>query len=310
MSAEPSRPVASTPAKPRAFSPSALDLTLVLAVLFADYVAKSFASHAGARELDCLLAPTAALVGALTGHAFVAESGTGYIARELHVVIAPVCSGMNFAIIAFTALTCAFVARIPDTVKKLAWVLMCAPLAYMATVVANTLRIVLGLTAGRTLAAAGLLSAEDAHRAVGVAVYLGALLALHALASAACGRRAGSAVVPLACYVGLTVLAPLVRGAARDPAFFAHGALVLGTAGTLAVVVWHLARSAPRPTGAKASFERHDRDAEDSIRARHGTAQADTVVDPFPPRVDVAQRRHQRALPGQGDAALVFGTVR
>jgi exosortase K len=257
-----------------------------------------------------LLAPTAALVGALTGHPFVAESGTGYIARELHVVIAPVCSGINFAIIAITALTCAFVARIPRATTKLAWVLMCAPLAYMATVVANTLRIVLGLSAGRTLAAAGWLSAEDAHRAVGVAVYLGALLALHALASAAFGQKAGSATVPLACYVGLTVLAPLLRGAARDPAFLAHGVLVLGTAGALAVVVWHLARSAPRPAGARASFGRHERDAEDPTRARRGVAQADTVVDPFPARVDVAQRRHQPALPGQGDAALVFGAVR
>jgi exosortase K len=288
----------------------ALDMALVLAVLGVDYAAKSFASGAGARELDFLLAPTAALVGALTGHTFVAEAGTGYIARDLYLVIAPVCSGMNFAIIAFTALACAFVPRISSALYKVAWTLTAAPLAYVATIVANALRITLGLTAGRALAAAGWLSAEDAHRAVGAAVYLGALLGLHALASAAFGRRPGSAVVPLACYVGVTVLAPLLRGAAREPAFFAHGALVLGTAGALAVVVWHLARSAPRPPQARASFGRHDRAPEDPERTRRIAARADTVVDPFPPRVDVVERRPQRAVPGQGDAPLVLGAVR
>jgi exosortase K len=290
------------------FRVSPLDVVLVFAVLGADYAAKSFASQAGARELDFLLAPTAALVGLLTGHTFVAEAGTGYIARELYLVIAPVCAGMNFLIIAFTALVCAFAPRIPRPSHKLAWVLTAAPLAYVTTVVANALRITLGLTAGREIAAAGWLSPEGAHRAVGVAVYLGALLGLHALASAAFGKRPGSATVPLACYVGVTVLAPLLRGAAHDPAFFSHAALVLGTAGALGVMVWQLARSAPG--GTKASFGRDNRHSDDPRPARHAAARADTVVDPFPPRVELAQRRAQSPLPGQGDSALVLGAVR
>jgi exosortase K len=302
------RPKSSTALERPRFGVSPLDVLLVLAVLGADYAAKSFASHAGARELDFLLAPTAALVGALTGRTFVAEAGTGYIARELYLVIAPVCSGMNFLIIAFTALACAFAPRIPRPSYKLAWVLTAAPLAYVATVVANALRITLGLGAGRAIAAAGWLSPEGAHRAVGVAVYLAALLGLHALASAAFGKRPGSATVPLACYVGVTVLAPLLRGAAHDPAFFSHAALVLGTAGALGVMVWHLSRSAH--LGALASFERDDRDPEDPRPARHAAARADTVVDPFPPRLELAERRAQRPVPRQGDAALVLGAVR
>jgi exosortase K len=288
------------------------DLGLVLGVLGLDYALKSFASQAGARELDFLLAPTAALVGALTGHDFSAESGAGYTSRELFVVIAPACSGMNFAIIAFTALAVTFVGRLRGALAKMGWVMCSAPVAYVATIVANSLRITLGLGAGRSIAAAGWLSHAEAHRALGILVYLGCLLGLHALASAAFGRRPGSAVVPLATYVGVTVLAPLLHGAFRDPAFFGHAGVILGTAGALAAVLWHLAGSASRSDEPKAFFDGTPRDRQ---RGKHtaeaqAAARANTVVDPIRGGLDVARRRVERPLPRQGDAALVFGALR
>lgn len=286
------------------------DVTLVLAVLALAYGAKSFASHAGPRELDFLLAPTAALVGALTRHDFAYESGAGYTSRELYLVIAPVCAGMNFLIIAFTALAATFVSRVRGGPAKVLWVLACAPVAYVATIVANAARITLGLTLGRAVALAGWLSAEDAHRAVGVAVYLGCLLGLHAFASAAFGRRSGSVAVPLASYVGVTVLAPLLRGAAHDPHFLAHSSLILGTAGAIAVVVWHLARSSSAGEASQALGPTDRKRNEERRGARAAAARADTVVDPLAPRVGVARPRAERPLPGQGGAALVLGAVR
>jgi len=207
------------------------DAAAVVLVLALAYLVKAFASHAGARELGFLLAPTAALVSALTGHAFNAESGAGYTSRELFVVIAPVCSGINFAIIAFTALTCSFVADMTRPLAKLLWVLASAPLAYAATLAANALRITLALAVGPRLAAGGLVSAEAAHRAIGVGVYLGCLLGLHALCAGLLRRRPGSVAVPIVVYLGVTLVTPLLRGASLRGQFAAHAAVVIGAAG-------------------------------------------------------------------------------
>lgn len=232
---------------PSAFGVRPADALGALAVFGADYGLKSFASHAGARELAPLLAPTAALVTAVTGHVFNAESGAGYVSRELRVVIAPACSGMNFAIVAFTALALGFVTRFRTPRAKALWLCAAAPLAYIATVLVNALRICLALAVGHELAASGVLSAQDAHRALGVCVYLGCLLGLCALAERALGGRAPARarnsarrswpLVPLGSYVAVTVLTPLLHGAARGP-FWTHATVVAGAAGFVMAVLW------------------------------------------------------------------------
>jgi exosortase K len=232
---------------PSAFGVRPADALGALVVLGTDYGLKSFASHAGAHELAPLLAPTAALVTRVSGHAFHAESGAGYVSRELGVVIAPACSGINFAIVAFTALALGFVTRFATARGKALWLCAAAPLAYAATVSVNTLRICLALAVGHELAAPGVLSAQDAHRALGVCVYLGCLLGLCALVDLALGRRtrAGARnsaaryalLVPLGSYVAVTVLTPLLHGEARG-AFWTHAAVVGGAAGFVIAVLW------------------------------------------------------------------------
>ncbi len=232
---------------PSAFGVRPADALGALAVLGTDYGLKSFASHAGARELAPLLAPTAALVTRVSGHAFHAESGAGYVSREVGVVIAPACSGINFAIVAFTALALGFVTRFATARGKALWLCAAAPLAYAATVGVNTLRICLALAVGHELVAPGVLSGQDAHRALGVCVYLGCLLGLCALVDRALGRRtrAGARnraaryalLVPLGSYVAVTVLTPLLRGEVRG-AFWTHAAVVGGAAGFVIAVLW------------------------------------------------------------------------
>ncbi|HSU38044.1 MAG TPA: exosortase K [Polyangiaceae bacterium] len=276
---------------PSAFGVRPADALGALAVFGADYGLKSFASHAGARELAPLLAPTAALVTAVSGHVFNAESGAGYVSRELRVVIAPACSGMNFAIVAFTALALGFVTRFRTPRAKALWLCAAAPLAYIATVLVNALRICLALAVGHELAASGVLSAQDAHRALGVCVYLGCLLGLCALAERAFGRRAGNAsrnsaarsswmLLPLGSYVAVTVMTPLLHGAARG-AFWTHAAVVGGAAGFVMAVLWltsHFVGSSERSPG--------------RVVAR--------TAGPAGVRfgLDVPERRGERSLPG------------
>jgi exosortase K len=226
---------------------AAADGLAVLAVLAVDYALKSFAARAGARELRPLLAPTAALVSSFTGHAFEAEAGAGYVSRELSVVIAPVCSGVNFAIVAFTALTLGFVSRFATPRAKALWLVTCAPLAYAATIVTNALRIAVALAVRHEATARGLLSAQGEHRAVGVCVYLAGLLGLYALVGLVLdrGRPDGHlaatnrhfVLVPLTSYVAVTVITPLLHGRGHG-AFWAHAAMVGGAASFALGVLW------------------------------------------------------------------------
>jgi len=275
---------------PGAFGVRPADALGACAVLGADYGVKSFASHAGARELAPLLAPTATLVTHVTGHAFRAESGAGYVSRELGVVIAPACSGINFAIVLFTALAFGFVGRFATARGKATWLCAAACLAYLATVGVNALRICLALAVGHELATSGGFSAQDAHRALGVGVYLGCLLGLCALVDRALGRRAGARarnrrarywpLVPLGSYVAVTVLVPLLRGEARG-AFWTHAAVVGGAAGFVIAVLWltpHFVASTERSPGRVVSGTLGPRGV------RFG--------------VDVPERGGERSLPG------------
>lgn len=259
---------------------------LLVVVVVAGAV-KWAAAHAGASELGCLLGPTAALVSLFTGHSFVLEAGAGYTSRELYVVIAPACAGVNFAIIAFTTLALAFTGRFATGRTRAAWLLACAPLAYLATLGANALRITVALGLGRH-ALGALVSESDQHRAIGAGVYLVCLLLLHATAGAALGRRPRSAAVPLASYLAITLVVPLLGGAARQAAFGAHAAVVLGAAGFAAAVLWLLGRLA------QGSQRALGRVGEQAARPAGSLA-----------RLGVAQRHAQRPVPGAGDARLL-----
>src|SRR5690606_10931072 len=64
-------------------------------------VGKQFYRDATPADLRWILAPTAKLVSWLSGHAFVYESGQGWINTDVMFVIAPACAGVHFALAAF-----------------------------------------------------------------------------------------------------------------------------------------------------------------------------------------------------------------
>ncbi|HMJ15666.1 MAG TPA: exosortase K [Polyangiaceae bacterium] len=204
------------------------------AVLAVAYALKRFYASASASELDWLLAPTTWIVARLSGHAFVEERGAGYLSRELGVLIAPSCAGANYLIVAFVLLAAGFLTRLPGAKSKWGWLALSALFAYAATLAVNATRILLTLAMkSQTLPRFGL-SFEQAHRVEGVVVYLSSLWLLYFAAEAVLAssfsrpRRLWTWIaLPWLAYLGITLVVPLLNGAARNADFVKHALTVL-----------------------------------------------------------------------------------
>jgi hypothetical protein len=136
---------------------------------------------------------------------------------------------------------------------------MSVALAYTATVVANTIRIVVALWLAAHPIATDFWTAPRIHRLQGIAVYFGMLIALHSLvqrlantsqATAATFRQAS---LPLAAYYLVTVLVPLANGSGDMRGVFLEHMVFVLLAPPALVVVFALARRACRRRGAAAT---------------------------------------------------------
>jgi exosortase K len=157
------------------------DAGAIAVMLGITYSLKLHYSNADAEALAWILAPTAWLVEMLVGAPFVAERGVGYVNTGLRFAIAPSCAGVNFMIIAICTATIGFVARRQTILGKLGFVLGCVPVAYVATLGVNTLRIVIALfLQGHSIQVGGLSPAEI-HHTSGVLVYFTCLCVLYVL---------------------------------------------------------------------------------------------------------------------------------
>jgi hypothetical protein len=122
--------------------------------------------------------------------------------------------------------------------------------AYGVTLVTNAARIVLAMALharGGTLVG---LDAAQLHRVEGVAVYLVALCAVFWLASRWAGRPL-RLVVPLGCYLAVTLALPVLNGAGSAAAFWRHAAVVVAGVACVGAGAWALQRRAQpsRPPG-------------------------------------------------------------
>jgi exosortase K len=163
----------------RAYRWQLVALVVALAVVV---IGKHAYRSASAGELGWILAPTARLVSAVSGGHFSYEAGIGWVDRDATFIIAPACAGVNFAMAAFLALTLGWLGgmrTLRGTAGRLAGA---AALAYAATLVVNTLRIVIALALHRGAIDVGELDRAEVHRVEGIVVYLGGLCALYALA--------------------------------------------------------------------------------------------------------------------------------
>ncbi|HSE98667.1 MAG TPA: exosortase K [Blastocatellia bacterium] len=200
-------------------------------VLLCAFTIKQYYSEAGANELRWILAPTAALVEMASGVSFEFESHAGYISDDRTFLIAPSCAGVNFLITAFLMLSARRLLRDRSAGNAWEFIPAAALIAYVATLFANTVRIVIALRP-ESLPGSNYLSSSQLHRIEGIFVYFGFLLALFiASEKLSSGKRTGlmrQTLYPLLIYYATTIALPLANGAYRQGgAFFEHSIFVL-----------------------------------------------------------------------------------
>jgi len=206
-----------------------------LLVLFA---AKQFYSHASAADLRWILAPTAKLVSLVSGADFAYEVGQGWVSRDVMFVIAPACSGMNFAMAAFLALTLGWLPAMVSARTAAARLVAAAALAYVATLAINAIRIAIAIALHVGAIETWGMDPAELHRIEGIVVYVAGLCALYALARAERLPRASWIAAPIGAYLAITLVLPALNGAARRADFVHHASWVVsGCAAVIAAVV-------------------------------------------------------------------------
>lgn len=143
-------------------------------------VGKEYYRAASAADLRWILAPTAHVATWLGCGHFTFDPQLGYVDRDLGFAIAPPCAGLHFALAAFVALTIGWLGAMTDWRSLAKHLAAAAALAYVATFVINTVRIVIAIRMHRMELLPG--NREELHRLEGIVVYLGGLCALYALA--------------------------------------------------------------------------------------------------------------------------------
>jgi exosortase K len=169
----------------------------VLAVIaLALWGLKRHYADAEVEDLRWIRWPTGRLVALATGSSFEFEGGAGYICRRHLFLIEKSCAGVNFMIAALGMTGLAFV-RAGGRGAAIAWRLgQGVLLSYAATVLVNTLRILVALWLASANLGAGWWTAARIHRLEGIVVYFAGLLVLDRVARgrAEAGMRPGSGV--------------------------------------------------------------------------------------------------------------------
>ncbi|HEX5604134.1 MAG TPA: exosortase K [Pyrinomonadaceae bacterium] len=190
-------------------------------VLLCALALKQYYSTATANELRWILAPTTLLVELLSGRAFVFESYTGYMSSDHTFVIAVPCAGVNFLIMAFVML--ALRRLLNGRFESVSWRFLPISMAvsYVATVIANAVRIVIALEIQRRSVEVSWLTENQLHRLEGIVVYFGFLMLLFVV------MERKLLMFPVVIYYVMTLGVPLINGAFHRAGFWEHFGFVL-----------------------------------------------------------------------------------
>ncbi len=206
----------------------------LFAVLLCALGLKYFYSTATPDQLRWILAPTTLLVELLSGKSFEFESHAGYMSSDNRFLIAASCAGVNFLLTSFLMLSVRKLWR--DRLQSTNWrfIPIAATGAYIATLIANTVRICIALELQQHPLNLWWLNANQIHRLEGIVVYFGFLLFLFMLTgrleSARVGQLMRFLLFPLAIYYTTTLGLPVINGAYKQGApFFEHSFFVLVT---------------------------------------------------------------------------------
>lgn len=201
-------------------------------------------SQASAEELRWILQPTTWLTSWFVHGEFAFRAGEGYLNREQSVLISPACAGVNFMVVALLSLVLGYSARFDSWRQRGGWCAASLGLAYLATLLVNTLRISLSVAVAHLAARVTGLTFQSVHRLLGVLIYLAGLVCLCLavrLWLSSRGRapdKSGGLLLALGCYTAVTLLVPLLGGAAHNPEYWAHAAPVSVVVGVSAALLF------------------------------------------------------------------------
>lgn len=200
-------------------------------------------STASVNQLRWILAPTTWLVEIVSGDRFQFESHAGYINTSHTFLIAASCAGVNFLITAFLMLALGYLWR--RRAQTVSWIFIpaAALIAYVVTLVTNTVRISTALQLRAMRVESGWLTAGQLHRFEGIFIYFGFLLLLYVVSERVTNKRSStleripaqgdllptlrSYIFPLLVYYATTLGIPLINGAFRQRDFWEHSLFVL-----------------------------------------------------------------------------------
>jgi len=201
---------------------------------------KAYYSYANVNDLVWVLTPTTFLVELVSGETFTFESYAGYMSSDHSFLIAASCSGVNFLITAFVMLS--LVKLWKEHSKMPLWKLIPVTLgvAYVSTILANAVRIVVALQLHRMGPEMVWVNPEQLHRFEGIFIYFGFLLflfivceGLHRTDTPRSRNRKSilrRSFLPLMIYWLITLGIPLGNGAYRQgTGFWEHFLFVLFT---------------------------------------------------------------------------------
>lgn len=156
-------------------------LCVLVVVALVVWGMKRHYADARADDLWWILNPTTQLVSVVTGTAFAAVPGEGYVSHARLFIVEKSCAGINFMIAAFGMVVFALFHRIGSPVSG-AGVLGVGLLAsYGAAVLINAARITIAMWLADHPGAWGAFTAADVHRFEGIAVYFAGLVLLYEL---------------------------------------------------------------------------------------------------------------------------------
>ena len=201
-------------------------------VLVCAYLLKRYYSTASADQLRWILAPTTTLVELICRTSFEFESHAGYLSRDHSFLIATSCAGVNFLLTAFLMLSVKKL--LSERSKKISWgfIPVSALIAYLVTLIANTIRISIALKLHWMNSEISWLNPDQLHRLEGILVYFGFLLLLFIVS-----EKVGSVKIPglfwqtlfpLLIYYATAIGIPLANGAYHQGYdFWQHSIFVL-----------------------------------------------------------------------------------
>ena len=199
----------------------------LIMVLLCALALKFFYSKASPDELRWILSPTTKLVELLSGRAFSFESHAGYMSSDHSFLIAASCAGVNFLLTAFLMLTLKQLWNSRAKAPRWQFLPLTAGIAYVTTIVANTVRIYVALQMQGWRSEG--LNHNEIHRIEGIVVYFGFLLLLYWLTEPARSKETmlQRLSFPLVIYYATTLAMPFFNGAYKQGTeFWQHSAFV------------------------------------------------------------------------------------